>query len=545
MQATTYMPLDRCPAARRRIRAILPGRRRARALLPKTAIALVPILLVTACGGSIAGTPRAEPTTSVAPALEPFYTQQPAWGDCAGLNLDVPVSTDVECAMVEVPLDYAQPDGEVATIATARRPATGDRIGALLTNPGGPGMAGTWLADMPVPEEISERFDIVGFDPRGIGASRPLVRCRTDEEIDVDRADVDIDMSPAGIAETEQENREFIARCEERVGSEVLARVGTEDVARDLDVLRAVLGDRRLTYLGYSYGTRLGTTYARLFPQNVRALVLDGAVIDLEADNATDAANEAAQDVVEQQAAFQRSFDEFALDCSLRPSCPLGADPTAAVARFRALVDPLIDRPIPAADGRVLGYSDAMLGTYQALYDSAAWRDLFDGLDGVRDGRGDRLLELADQYLMRGPDGTYTNMDDAFTAVRCIDEPAITDPAVAADFDARLREAAPFAAAGAATGAAPMDLCAMWPVPPAEPPTGDPPADLPPTLVVSTTGDPATPYEDGVALAESLGAGLISYEGEQHTVVFSGVDCVDSVVAGYLLAPENVGAVDC
>lgn len=523
-----------------RIRAVRMRAVRVRAVVP----ASVALLLMTACGNTIAGTPQAMPAPPVPAGLERFYDQQPDWGDCQPFALDFPVADDVTCAMVEVPLDYSQPDGEVATIAAARRAATGDRIGALLTNPGGPGQAGTWLAGLPVPREVAARFDIVGFDPRGIGASRPLVRCRTDIEIEIERADLDIDMSPAGIAETEQESRDFVKLCEERVGTDVLARMGTEDVARDLDVLRAVLGDPRLTYLGYSYGTRLGTTYARQFPDNVRALVLDGAVIDLAAGGA-DAAYQAAEDAVLQQAGFQSAFDEFAADCTTRPSCPLGTDPTEAVARFRALVDPLIDRPIPAGDGRVLGYPDAMLGTYQALYNSVLWRSLVDGLAGVAAGRGDRLLELADQYLMRGPDGTYTNADDAFTAVLCVDEPAITDPAVAAEFDTRTREAAPFADTGTGTGAAPLDVCAFWPVPPATPPAAEPAPDMPPALVVSTTGDPATPYEDGVALAEAMGAGLISYEAEQHTVVFSGVECVDSVVSRYLITPENVGDVTC
>lgn len=509
------------------------------------ALVLVPIVVATACGSSIEGAPQADTGPTVPAGLERFYDQQLDWGDCTPLDLDYPVNEGVECALLEVPLDYSDPGGTTATIAVSRRAAAGSRIGSLITNPGGPGAAGTWMADLPVPPKVAERFDVVGFDPRGIGASRPLVRCRTDAEIDADRADPDVDMSPAGIAETEQESRDFIKQCEDRVGTDVLARVGTEDVARDLDVLRAALGDPKLTYLGFSYGTRLGTIYARLFPQNVRALVLDGVVIDLEAESPQDAAYEAAEDVVAQQAAFQAAFDDFARDCTAQPDCPLGTDPAGAVAQFRALVTPLIDQPIPAADGRMLGYSDAMVGTYQALYNSALWRSLADGLAGVAAGQGDRLLQLADQYMGRDADGRYTNTDDAFTAVRCVDEPAITDPAVAAQFDARIREVAPFADSGTGTGAAPLDVCAFWPVPPATPPTTDLPTDLPPALVVSTTGDPATPYQDGVSLADTIDAGLISYTGEQHTVVFSGVDCVDSVVADYLLTPENVGRINC
>ena len=190
------------------------------------------------------------------------------------------------------------------------------------------------------PRGLARRFDLVGLDPRGVGASTPAIDCLTDAERDAERADVDVDPSPAGVSATEQENRDYAQRCTQRVGADVLAHMGTRDAARDLDVLRAALGDAKLTYLGYSYGTRLGSTYAEDFPQNVRALVLDGA---LDPNQST------IDRSVAQAAGFQAAFDAFAAECTGRRGCPLGTDRGQAVARFQALTRPLIDRPSRSA----------------------------------------------------------------------------------------------------------------------------------------------------------------------------------------------------
>lgn len=481
------------------------------------------------------GVAQSEPV-DIPAGLEEFYNQSLQWSPCSSSDPDLGMSPDIECALVRIPTDYSNPAGGTSEMAVTRRPASGDRIGALLTNPGGPGYPGRFLADVPVPDEIADRFDIVGVDPRGVGGSTPQVRCRTDEEIDADRAELLVDMSPAGIAEAEDKSRIFAKQCADRNGTDVLAGLGTDNVARDYDVLRAALGDRQLTFLGYSYGTRLGATYAYLFPRNVRAMVLDGAV-DLEQDP-SDA-------VVDQYAGFQGAFNEFAADCATEEFCPLGSDPGMAVERFRALVNPLMDAPVPAHDGRVLGYSDAIDGVIQALYSAGLWRSLQDALTGLAAGQGDRLLALADNYWLRSPDGTYSNAQDAFTAVLCVDDPPVTDPAVAGETDTRIRQVAPFIDTGRGTGAAPLDTCAFWPVPAGGPPTGDRPAELGPTLVVSTTGDPATPYEAGVALAEQLDAGLITYQADQHTVVFEGDSCVDDAVSEYLIAPSAVADLTC
>lgn len=192
----------------------------------------------------------------------------------------------VQCARITVPLDYDDPNGETITVAISRSPASGQRIGSLLVNPGGPGAAGIGLATVADGTELTDRFDMIGFDPRGVGASEPAVRCRTDAEADADRASDDGDMSPEGIARTEQRHRDYAGACAQRAGTGLLAHVGTREVVRDMDVLRSVLGDEKLNYLGFSYGTRIGTLYAETFPDRVRAMVLDGA-LDPEQDPST------------------------------------------------------------------------------------------------------------------------------------------------------------------------------------------------------------------------------------------------------------------
>ncbi|NLU82851.1 alpha/beta hydrolase [Rhodococcus sp. HNM0569] len=499
-------------------------------------IAVVAVL--AACGLTAACAPpepgRAEPEQGAASegapaALERFYTQTLDWGPCDSYDTDGTLAgTSLECARVDVPVDYDDPAGASAEIAISRSAASGDRLGSLLVNPGGPGASGLSLASVADGTEIGARFDVVGFDPRGVGASTPAIECLTDRENDERRARSEIDMSPDGIAETEKHRREYAQACAERTGSDVLAHVGTRDVVQDMDVIRAVLGDTRLNYLGYSYGTRLGSAYAEQFPDRVRAMILDGAV---------DPGQDPVDEVVEQAAGFQQAFDAFAADCMRTSACPLGDDPAQANARFQQLVEPLVTRPAATTDPRGLGYGDAITGVQQALYSPTLWGPLRGGLTSLARGTGDALLSLADLYEGRADDGTYSNINDAFNAVRCVDDPPVTDRAVAGESDMRYREAAPFLDDGRGTGQAPLDVCAFWSVPP----TGEPHEiavdGLPPVMVVSTTGDPATPYQAGVDLARQLGGTLLTYDGTQHTVVLDGVACVDEAAARYLEDP--------
>ncbi len=492
------------------------------------------VALVTSCTATVPGTGTAAPGADAPPGLERFYDQQLSWGPCAPFAVtaaDAQAFADpaLDCTSVTVPLDYADPAGETATVAVLRRRATGDRIGSLLLNPGGPGASGTGfassiaasLAGGPIPE----RFDLIGFDPRGVGASRPAIDCETDAERDEERVDIEADSSPAGVALLEADSQEFVDRCVERSGVELLANAGTRDVVRDLDVMRAALGDDQLTYAGFSYGTFIGAKYAEVFPDRVRALLLDGAV---------DPAQDPVESTVAQAAGFQLAFDAFAADCATQPDCPLGTDPAGATAVFQQLTRPLLDRPVPVGDGRELGYSDALTGVVQAMYSEQLWEPLRFGLQELASGSGRLLMLLADIYEGRAQDGSYDNKLEAFRAVTCVDDPRITDPAVLLEIDTRYRQVAPFRDDGRDPVAA-RPACAFWPVPPTTEPALPDVEGLDPVLVVAVTGDPATPYEAGVRLAEQLGARLLTVEGNQHTVAFRGVACVDDIAAAYLI----------
>nr|WP_235949232.1 alpha/beta hydrolase [Nocardia terrae] len=470
-----------------------------------------------------------KPTATAPVGLDSFYKQQLTWGSCQDYSTggdELPKGA--ECTRVTVPVDYANPNGATAKIALSRIKATGNKIGSLLFNPGGPGVGGLSMVGQGDNTKLAERFDRIGFDPRGTGMSQPAIKCMTDAEDDAQRAEPNKDNSPAGIAAQEAENKDFANKCVDRTGKDFLAHVGTREVVQDMDVIRGVLGDAKLTYLGYSYGTRLGYSYAEKFPDHVRALVLDGA---LKPDQ------DPIKESLGQAASFQKVFDSYAADCASKEktNCPIGDDPAQATARFRALVLPLWDKAVPTSDGRGLPYGDAMTGTQQALYSVRLWNALTKGLRELAQGSGDTLQALADLYDGRQDNGTYDNSSDAFSAIRCVDDPPITDRAVAAQLDADARKAAPFRDDGHGSNAAPLDSCAFWPVPNTSSPHKLSIQGLPKTVVVSTTDDPATPYQSGVDLAQQLGASLITFKGTQHTVSLQGKACVDDPVISYLI----------
>lgn len=476
------------------------------------------------------------PAGVVPPGLDAFYGQQLAWSDCepfaAGREERAAFrASGVRCAHVEVPLDYAEPDGDTARIGLLRWLAKDPsrRIGSLLVNPGGPGASGMVAAASLIGSvagtELGDRFDLVGFDPRGVGASSPQVRCLTTEERHADRLEVDTDGSPAGVERFEQRSQDYAAKCAERVGVDALANLGSRDVARDMDVIRSVLGDEQLTYLGYSYGTRIGTAYADAFTGNVRAMVLDGAL---------DPAQDPVEEVVAQVGGFQGAFDAYLEHCVASNRCPLGDDQAKATEVFQELVFPLQEQPVEVGE-RLLSYTDATTAVIAALYDDQLWGLLTQGLAELAGGEGAVLLYLADSYY--GYDrtsGEYSTLIDAFTAIRCVDDQPVTDRAQAKLADQQARQAAPFLDDGAEPSGA-LDACAFWPAPPTGR-VGLPEVDgLPPVLVISTTGDPATPYQAGVALAEALDGRLLTYNATQHTAFLQDSECVDEAAVAYLV----------
>jgi pimeloyl-ACP methyl ester carboxylesterase len=484
-------------------------------------LATIAALLLAGCSNMVDG-------RAVISAPRPGSPIQ--WGPCKAASSDqTRLPTGAECGMLSVPVDYAKPAGDVAQIAMIRIKATGQKIGSLVVNPGGPGESGVEAAASmaaTLPQPVRQRFDLVGFDPRGVANSTPAVWCNSDADNDRLRADPTVEYTQEGVDHIEKENKEFVQRCEDKMGKEFLANLGTANVAKDLEAIRTGLGDDKLTYLGYSYGTRIGAAYAEAYPDKVRAMILDGAV-DPNADQI--------EEEIRQAAAFQKAFNNFAADCAASPDCPLGTDPAKAVDVYKSLVDPLVKNPAKTRDPRGLSYNDAIVGTILPLYSPSLWRHLTQALSELQDGAGDTMLAMADLYMGRDAQGHYNNSTDVRVAVNCVDKPHITDRAKVIDEDRRTREVAPFISYGEFTGLAPLDTCAFWPVPATSDQHEISVKGLPPILVVSTTNDPATPYQAGVDLAAQLGGTVVTFEGTQHTVVFQGNSCVDDIAARYLV----------
>jgi pimeloyl-ACP methyl ester carboxylesterase len=466
--------------------------------------------------------------------LERFYTQTLLFESCENYAIteadaEAFANDAYECARLEVPLDYENPDGRTAQIALLRVPARGEpstRIGSLLLNPGGPGSAGmlhaTTIAQKLADSEVSERFDLIGFDPRGVGASTPTLDCFTDTELEPGVTDTRL----WGENYTEEQTRQLYEQCAERSGgADVLAHVGTRDAVRDMDVLRAVLGDEKLTFVGYSYGTRLGAIYAETFPQNVRALILDAPM---------DPTTGTAERRLVQFGSFQESFENFAAFCAESPDCPLGTDPAQATTVFQQLVQPLFDNPITTADGRKLSDLEAVVGVLFALNIEEIWSPLIEGIAELKAGKGDTLMALRDASAGRSSDGSYSNFNDALTAIDCLDEERQT-PEQETAMMRGIYEVAPFMDTGRPVTA--RNLCEHWPV---QPTLGYPYAQdiegLPKTLVVAVTRDSATPYSGGISLAKTLSASLLTVEGKRHGVVFDAENpCVEAIAADYLI----------
>ncbi|TCP48660.1 alpha/beta hydrolase family protein [Tamaricihabitans halophyticus] len=504
--------------------------------------------LLAACAGDDSGdqegaqqevTEQQGPAGAVPEGLDEFYGQSLTWQDCEDYATSDTASmafnvTGIECTRLTVPLDYAKPDGETITIGVLRHKADDQqrRIGSLIMNPGGPGAAGmpaaAQTASSATDSPLSKRFDFVGFDPRGVGASEPQISCLTGEERDAERAEDDeADTSPAGVRKQEEDQRAFAEKCAERTehGEQMLANMGTRDVVKDMDVLRSALGDEQLSYVGYSYGTRIGSVYAETFPDNVRALVLDGAL---------DPNQDPTDELVAQGEGFQQAFGQFADWCAKRQDCALGQQADQATEKFQELVQPLIERPVEVGDGRKLSFDDATTAAAQAMYSEQLWEPLNSGLNELNRNRGAALMQLADLYNERNKDGSYATTQDAFTAVRCVDDEPVTDRQELLATERKYKEVAPFLDNGQPAGGV-RDACAFWPVPNTDQPSTPEVPDLPQTLVVSTTNDPATPYEAGGKLADALGGSLLTFEGNQHTVFLQGNQCVDKIGADYLI----------
>ncbi|GAA2063127.1 alpha/beta hydrolase [Streptomyces albiaxialis] len=489
--------------------------------------------------GATAGAdaPRLKPLPAGIPKeLKPYYAQKLEWRPCGAAG-----SGDFQCAELRVPLDYAHPgdgsgdgdrDGGDLRLAVTRKKAEGgkkDRIGSLQVNPGGPGGSAVdyveQAAGLAYPPEVRKRYDIVGMDPRGVARSEP-VECLSDRQMD---AFTRTDQTPDSRAETRRLTsayERFAKGCEGRTGKR-LGHVSTTEAARDMDVLRAALGDKKLHYVGASYGTYLGAYYAGLFPQRSGRLVLDGAM---------DPTLSSLRVNREQTAGFDTAFRAFARDCAERDDCPLGTGGVKEAGRELSALFKKIDAdPVRTDDdSRKLTESLATTGVIRAMYDEGSWPTLREALAAAKKGEGAPLLALSDDYFERGADGKYTNIMFANPAVNCLDlPPAFTSSADVEKSLASFEKASPVFGRGFAWAAL---NCGSWPKKPTGRPHHVEAKGAAPIVVVGTTRDPATPYRWARGLAGQLdSARLLTYEGDGHTAYQRGSKCVDEAIDAYLL----------
>ncbi|MFH9618474.1 alpha/beta hydrolase [Streptomyces pratensis] len=479
-------------------------------------------LLVSGCssGGSA---PSASATGSAAvEELKPYYVQKLRWRDCG--------TEGFQCTTMKAPLDYAKPDDGDIELAVSRKKATGPgkKIGSLLVNPGGPGGSAIGYlqgyAAIGYPAPVRARYDMVSIDPRGVARSEP-VECLSGKEMD---AYTQVDQTPddeGEITELSKSFEKFAKGCEKRSG-EILPHVSTVETARDMDILRSLLGDEKLHYVGASYGTFLGATYADLFPARVGRLVLDGAM---------DPSLPAIEINRDQTAGFEGAFQSFAADCVKQTDCPLGTTSTdGAATELKKLFAGLDSEPVPTGETRELTESLATTGVIAAMYGEESWPQLREALAGAQRGDGSGLLALADSYYEREPSGEYANLMFANAAVNCLDlAPAFAGPEAAEKALPEFEKASPVFGRGFAWAAL---NCGSWPVDPTGAPHRTEAKGADPIVVVGTTRDPATPYKWAEALADQLSSGtLLTYEGDGHTAYGRGSDCVDTAINTYLL----------
>jgi pimeloyl-ACP methyl ester carboxylesterase len=471
---------------------------------------------------SLSPRPLSTPTaTDDEAALERYYGQDVEWSRCR---------ERLRCAEIEVPLDYGAPAGETITISMLKVAADDPdrRVGSLVVNPGGPGGSGIEYAanaSAYFGAEIRRAFDIVGFDPRGVGQSTP-VDCLPDEKLDEFVAsDPDPDTTEE-VAEADRKVREFGEGCLERSG-DLAAHVSTEEAARDVDIIREVLGDRRLSWFGASYGTFLGATYADLFPERVGRMVLDAA-LDPSLSNR--------EMSLAQARGFEVALRAYVDACVGRGGCFLGASVDAGTERIRQFLDQVEERPISGAGDRELKVGNAVLGIWAPLYNEDYWPILDQALRTGFDGDGRALLALSDAYTSRSPSGYADNSLQALYAVNCLDRADSVPSEEVAELVPDFEEASPTFGAIFAYG---LSSCAEWPVESTREPGPLTAEGAEPILVIGTTRDPATPLEWAESLADQLDSGvLVARDGDGHTGYNAGNRCVDDIVESYLVSGE-------
>ncbi|MEU8137765.1 alpha/beta hydrolase [Streptodolium elevatio] len=473
----------------------------------------------------------AAPRGAADPALKDFYAQKPTWKPCPADPIQRGADRGLQCARLRVPLDYADPAAKTTEIAVYRMPATGPasaRIGSLATNPGGPGsgVRDTVVNLADSKPTLAARYDIVGFDPRGTGDSTPVV-CADGPLMDRLQS---IDPTPRDAAAVDAAAavlKDFGRSCAARMG-DLLPHLGTSEAADDMDILRGVLGDERLNYIGTSYGTYLGARYADRHPDRVGRFVLDG-LLDPASDR-TALAREQAQ-------GFDAAFRAFAADCIGRAGCPFTGDADAAARQMRAMLDKLSDTPARAG-GRTLDEAMASTVVCGYLYHPAQWPRLRTLVAALARGDAAPMIGAFDSYADRGDDGAYADSSlDGYFEINCADGRFLS-----AQEAARLgREI---------TATAPVlgpSVVWSWAADCAAPgPDLATPLDgtrLPGMLLVSTTRDPATPHVAAPRVRGQLPASrLVTYNGDGHVAIYRQNACVDRAVDRHLLDGTLPGA---
>lgn len=482
--------------------------------------------LVSLGDDDAAGTSTTVPSTSPdpdatkppSPDLSELYSQELSWESCG---------EGVYCATLTVPLDYADPDGETIELALLKVPAADPdrRIGSLVVNPGGPGAPGTDYAasaDSVFRQPILDAYDIVGFDPRGTGHSAP-VDCLSDDELDAYTAEDPDPDTAAEVSAYERSIDTLGSGCAERSG-ELASHVTTVEAARDMDVLRAALGESQLDYFGASYGTKLGATYADLFPDRVGRMVLDGAV---------DLSISSRQLSLQQAAGFETALRAYVADCVDQDDCVLGDSVDEGLARIKGLLDQIDQSPMPTGRSRDLQVGNAFYGVVLPLYNRDYWPYLTQALEAAFDGDGSLLLRFSDIYNSRGARGYTDNSTEANYAINCLDDPwSIPAARVPAQIPA-FEKASPTFGRVFAWG---LTTCGGIQAQATEHDRHIDAKGAAPIVVVGTTRDPATPYLWAQHLADQLDSGvLVSRDGDGHTGYNSGNECVDTAVEDYLV----------
>jgi pimeloyl-ACP methyl ester carboxylesterase len=522
--------------------------------LPRRLLVLVAglALVATACTQAVSGNPHGSapvspsgsaasstPATSTGPKPTPSITvpapEPLAFRDCTAALQSAGVPTpaalkgklQVGCGQLAVPLDYSHPsNGQIAlTVVKFHDTDNKDPIGSLLINPGGPGASGLdfalgFLGELPT--SIIQKFDIIGFDPRGVGLSSPIT-CLTDKQKDTFLATAPDATTAAGFAAAQAQSKQLAELCEQKYGTG-LQFYNTVNTARDMDQIRQAVGDKEMNYLGFSYGTELGWVYADLFPDKMRVIVLDGAV-DPDTGNIDQYAK--------QIQGFEDAFDQFADNCKTVSPCDQLSDPRETVQQITtaARAAPLST----STSGRPLTEGLAYTGVLQALYSKSLWPKLADALISAKNGDGSGLLELADQYNERTADGKYSNILDANTTISCNDSAPGPSLATVRKTATEWAQKYPLFGRWSASG---LLSCQSWqpdrtviPKPDATTPTK--------VLVVGNIHDPATPYQGAKDLTADLGnAELLTWNGQGHTSYLQGSTCIDNYVNSYLLTQQ-------